>query len=68
MLDDSGVHAIVEVHLAVHEAVLEVNVGCPRRQGVGDPGQGKIVGRNESDGTGVDQAADHRLGADGAVV
>ena len=36
--DDPGLHPVVEVHLAVDELVLEVDIDGARGQRVGDPG------------------------------
>ena len=68
MLDDPGAHPVVEVHLAVHKLVLEVDIDRPRRQGVGDPGQREVVRGDQADRAVVDQTADDRFRADRAVV
>ena len=68
VLDDTGAHPVVEMHLAVHELVLEVDVDGPRRQDVGDPGQREVVGGNQADRAAIDQAADDRLRPDRAIV
>ena len=68
MPDDPGLHPVVEMHLAVNELVLEVDVDGPRGQRVGDPGQRQVVGRHQADRAAVDQAADDRLGSHGPVM
>ena len=48
--------------------VREVHIGRTRRDGLRDPGQGEIVGRDQPNGTAVDQTPHDRFGSDAAVV
>ena len=68
VLDDARAHPVVEEHLAVDQAVGEMDVGDPRIRAAGELGQGEVVGRDHADGAPVDQALHDRLGADAAVV
>ncbi len=65
----AGTKAIVEAHLATLHMVLEMNVHGPLRSELADDfGERQIVSGSETDGSGLNQSAQERLGSDLAVV
>ena len=66
MRDDAGAHRVVEVQLAVGEAVAEVDVHRAR-QVIGDGGQAQVVRGHEADRPGRDQRPHDALGPGDAV-
>src|SRR6266496_194569 len=64
----SGLHAVVELYLAVIEPVLEMDVESARREMIGHGCQGQIVRRDQSDGAVIEKAAKHTRGADEPIM
>src|SRR5215468_7993194 len=59
---------VIENHAAIFEMILEMKIRCARREGLSKFGKRQIVRGDQAYSLPVDQATNHSLGADSAVV
>src|SRR5947209_11581206 len=67
-LDHTRVQAIVELHAAVLQVVLEMNVDCACAEIALESCQCKIVRGDESDGAAIEETANDRGSSDPPIV
>ena len=65
--DDAVAELVVELHFAVFDFVLEVDVVEGVGVDGGEVGEGEVVGADEADGSGFEEGADYAFGPDEAV-